>query len=1153
MKLKLISLIPVLLGLFVFFGLSFLMQNYIIKPTFSELQKNRAYEDASRVTEAIQREFYHLGNLTSDWAEWDDTYNFVQGKNPSFISTNIDWISLERGAKVNLINVYDKNGSLYFSSAFDSELGGEIYIKELSSINEKVKKIVISCINNETPEKGFLQTNNGLMMISIHPLLTTQSTGPVQGALIMGRFFNNSLMESIKDQVKVNCDFMFLNQSSFNFQEESLLKKLKPGEKKYLENKKTQQEFVYESQNDLSKSAIFLIKTPVRADIKETGLSTGRSVIVWLGIAAIISLIFVSILNFKIRDKMGKSIGYQKNKAFQIAFTAFIIIMIGTYLLYYELKNLRIKDSEVSFNSKASIQKNIIENGLKETISSMVFVKNFFEGSNFVSNDEFDNFTTNVLKNDLIKNIFWVEYKAPKIKSNQQFFAQSDYQLPLIYSNPPTNQIEKSYDFSSDRTINPIILKACDISFPLVYEDVTLLNKNKNEYLLFIPVYNIKNVITLDEKRNSFKGVLIAVIDINKVFSSALTAYSLNDLAITVYDVTTSKSPIELFSNKNSSIDISKFWKTRLTQTKTINFAGRIWQFEIEPDALYYQKLVKQNYFILFPIGFFIALLLALYLYNINTYRLQAEILVKQKTAELQESEELYRTLIELSPDSVFLVDLSGNIQTVNKKGKELLGFSQNDQILKHNFKSFIDNENLLTYEIYVEETINHRSTEMFELLLNRADHSQIPIEIGIAVWIDSQNRVKALIYTIRDISQRLNAEIERLELERKMLHTQKLESLGVMAGGIAHDFNNLLMAIIGNLDIVRPLISDNPPLSDKINKALSASKRAVDLTKQMLAYSGKGQFVIKAVNLSQLMKDNSEILKAAINKNVVFEVDLSDNIPSTKADIGQCQQIIMNLITNASEAIGDNSGKLILRTGVMSCDENYLSKSKLEIKCYPGKYVWIEVTDNGCGMDIYTMNRMFEPFYTTKFTGRGLGMSAVLGIVKAHKGAVIIDSEPGVGTVIRILFPAMTDEEEKEYIDSKPEEEPIDKKLIAEGYVLVVDDEDMVREICKDMLTILGYKVLVASDAEEAVQVYKEYPHQIMCVLMDLMMPGKDVVEGFNEIIEFDNNAKIILSSGYNEYEAMKQFNQKGLSGFIEKPYQLAKLKKIFLQLFSN
>jgi two-component system cell cycle sensor histidine kinase/response regulator CckA len=390
--------------------------------------------------------------------------------------------------------------------------------------------------------------------------------------------------------------------------------------------------------------------------------------------------------------------------------------------------------------------------------------------------------------------------------------------------------------------------------------------------------------------------------------------------------------------------------------------------------------------------------------------------------------------------------------------------------------------------------------------------------------------------------AQRLHRELElaqeeRLRLDRRLLHVQKLESMGVLAGCIAHDFNNILMAIIGNADLAMLRIDKESPALENLQRIGQAAARAADLTKQMLAYSGKGKFIVESLDLNLLLEEMRPLLEVSISRKAALRLNLRHPLPPVEADATQIHQIVMNLVINASEAIEDNSSVIDIATGCMECDRNYLKEVWLDDNISAGLYVFLEIADTGCGMDKETMARLFDPFFTTKFTGRGLGMAAVLGIVKGNKGAIRVYSEPGKGTTFKIMLPASG--------------RPVDSfsgDIAAAGWkgsgtILLVDDEENVRGIGAEMLRELGFTPITANDGLEAIGIFKRMP-DIVLVILDLTMPRMDGEQCFRELRQLDPMIKVILSSGYNEQEVTQKFAGKGLFGFIQKPYKLSALR---------
>lgn len=388
-------------------------------------------------------------------------------------------------------------------------------------------------------------------------------------------------------------------------------------------------------------------------------------------------------------------------------------------------------------------------------------------------------------------------------------------------------------------------------------------------------------------------------------------------------------------------------------------------------------------------------------------------------------------------------------------------------------------------------------------------------------------------------------AEQERLALERQMLHGQKLESLGILAGGLAHDFNNLLTAILGNLDLA---LGRLPPTSDArghVEQSIQASRRAADLARQMLAYSGKGSFVVEPTSLGEIVEENCRLFQAGSARATTFRLDVSQTLPLIEADRSQVQQVIMNLIINASEALGGRAGTITVRTGVQDRDPLWLERSRIREMSAAERFAFVEVSDTGCGMDDATQGRLFDPFFTTKATGRGLGMSAILGIVRGHGGAILVDSVVGRGSSIRVLFPALA---ETRTVAPAPVAAGATGAGAARlsGTVLVVDDEPPVRDVCRAMVESLGMQALTAANGEEAIAVFRREADHISHVILDLSMPHMDGMTAFRELSRIKQAARIILSSGYDEQDYVRHLSGGGLAGFIRKPYTISDLRAV-------
>lgn len=401
----------------------------------------------------------------------------------------------------------------------------------------------------------------------------------------------------------------------------------------------------------------------------------------------------------------------------------------------------------------------------------------------------------------------------------------------------------------------------------------------------------------------------------------------------------------------------------------------------------------------------------------------------------------------------------------------------------------------------------------------------------------------------LREINERLRIEEEQRSLEDKMLQAQKLESLGLMAGGIAHDFNNILMAVLGNVELARLEVSEDSPIYEYLCDIDKASCRAAELARQMLIYSGRGHASIQGVNLNELVVDMTSMLKVSLGKKIQLTYELEQGIPLVDGDLTQLRQVLMNLVINASEAIGKESGAIILRTGTIHYDEAMLETMWLKDDLPAGKYVFMDVVDTGCGMDEDTLKRIFDPFFTTKFTGRGLGLAAVLGIIKGHHGTIDVSSKAGSGTQFRVILPIGC-----RSLSGKMGAVPSVEKLAwkGEGLILLADDEESVRTLGCRMLEHIGFTVLAAKDGREAIQKFKEHCADIRCVLLDLTMPDLDGKETLDEIRSMEPSVKVILCSGYMEDNMMGNLADWKVSGFLQKPYKLEALLELLRNTLS-
>ncbi len=517
----------------------------------------------------------------------------------------------------------------------------------------------------------------------------------------------------------------------------------------------------------------------------------------------------------------------------------------------------------------------------------------------------------------------------------------------------------------------------------------------------------------------------------------------------------------------------------------------------------------------------------------------------------LRKSEERYRLVADNASDAIWTRDLDLELTYMSPAVERLTGYTVEEAMAMPNSQRLTPASMELMTNVFAEERERERygltdpaRTRTLEIEIMHKDGSMISTETVCRFLRDEYGNAVGVLGINRDITERKRAEKERLSLERQVQRAQKLESLGVLAGGIAHDFNNILVAVLGYAELSVEALDETHPALASVRKIEKGARRAADLTRQMLAYSGRGQFVVEALAVSTLIDDMVHLLRTSVSRKIELNLAPGRNLALIEADVAQIQQVVMNLITNASESIGDETGTITLSTGEMACEADYFAQNLAaptspEYAPPAGNYVYFEVSDTGCGMDEETKTKLFDPFFTTKFTGRGLGMAAVLGIVRGHSGAILLDTAPGKGSTFRVFFPAR----EKPSRGERKEEALRTEEPPKHGVVLVVDDEAVVCELAAEVLESHGLTVLSAPDGVEGVRVFREHVDEIGCVLLDLTMPLLDGEGCLRELRQIKDDIPVVLSSGYDEQEISSRFVGQDLAGFIQKPYQLEDL----------
>jgi signal transduction histidine kinase/ABC-type amino acid transport substrate-binding protein len=430
------------------------------------------------------------------------------------------------------------------------------------------------------------------------------------------------------------------------------------------------------------------------------------------------------------------------------------------------------------------------------------------------------------------------------------------------------------------------------------------------------------------------------------------------------------------------------------------------------------------------------------------------------------------------------------------------------------------------------------------DTLLHNQHGAPIPVS---AVYIaHCPDEVQARACYISMIARDLRAEIT---MKSRLEQSQRLESMGKLAGGVAHDFNNIMMAVLGNATLARMRFGEDSPATMYLQRIESSGKRAAELCKQMLAYSGRTHFDMKNMDLSFMVESMQGWVQSTMSSSLLIRYQLSEQPLPIRGDEAQLEQVIMNLLINAGEAIEGRQGKITIKTSIGALNDTEIGAVQGDIHIRAGNFACLTISDDGCGMNEHVANHIFDPFFTTKLSGRGLGMSTVLGVIRGHHGCIRIDSLPDHGTAVMLYFPLQTEEATLPSI--KQPSEPLSRDDF-QTTVLVVDDEDDVRETAAMMLEVFGYRTISVSGGAEAIEQYRDHGAEISIVLLDMSMPGMDGQTCFQKLREIDPQVRVLISSGHTEIEIGQLFMGQKLLGFIAKPYTPKELQRKLTELGS-
>jgi len=711
--------------------------------------------------------------------------------------------------------------------------------------------------------------------------------------------------------------------------------------------------------------------------------------------------------------------------------------------------------------------------------------------------------------------------------------------------------------------------------YPYVLQDnnsetgVPLLQKQQaftNELQLISPVTDTKHAFSPYYKGHLTGALLGAVVtewDLSQLVERALKGMPTNAQDITLEVANKPEGQDEVSNSRNQQLESFKTvyfhasrsrrgdetdMHTDIRHVVDFDFANLHWKLTFEAAPAFAHEFPIVRSWQILIIGLLITLIAAYAMTTSSRYRRIIEAKVKQRTIALRKSEEHFRSIVDGLQDVYYRTDMDGIIQLVSPSVRSL-GYDAEEVIGTNILRFYVDEQGRDKFIQALAATPKGKIYNYHLESLNK-DGTKRWISTNSQFVYDDDGNVAGIEGTLRDFT-------ESKQNQEKLQHTDRLESLGVLAGGIAHNFNNILSGMIGNASIARLDLPDDSPVVPFLDSIEDAGMDAADLCSQMLAYAGKVQYFLGAVNLNELVNSIAKLIRVSLNKKTELTFALAENLPVIEADSAQMQQLVFNLISNASESFVDEdghqvkSGEVRVSTGVMDVDAEYLKRALESEYLEPGSYVYFEVLDTGCGMSQNVMEKIFEPFFTTKFVGRGLGMSVIRGIVKSHHGLMVIGSEEGKGTIIRVCFPVS--KQVKKVSESKEisnRQETMKPQALCgkqgKGTILIVDDEDVVRDTSKMLVESLGYQTLTANDGQHGIDVFKQHQDEIVMVLLDLTMPRMNGADCFDALRAINPDIRVIISSGYAENEAIEQLSDATGVAFIQKPYSRARLAQI-------
>ena len=824
---------------------------------------------------------------------------------------------------------------------------------------------------------------------------------------------------------------------------------------------------------------------------------------------------------------------------------------------------------EAQFHAAARDRSESVVQGFQNGFDDVIVLRNFFESSDEITREEFEVFVGPILsRHPYVQAFQWLPKVAPGNRAALEAEARRAHPDFHFFNRDAAGQMIELAPGATFHAVQYVVpFRGNDVTLGFSAETLATRQETLARAIRTGALAASSRVRLIQEagdqagllvmmpvrgKDGQHLGVVQGVFRAGDMVHKAMAFLEPQGVVVRLLDTTEPGAEALLHEEPSPLPAVGHAPDGGLHLTRTFDLAGRRWTVAVIPAGGHFAMGIPWRAWAVLLAGLAFSTLLALHLrallaseadirtqVEVRTQELALEMESHRKDAQaLRESEARFRHLIEVMGEGMWVFDPAGRTTFVNRRMAEMLGFAP-VEMAGSSILDFVSTQDQAQAE---RNLVSRREgcIDQHDFRFQRKDGTELWTIVTGTPVLDETGKVLSILAIITDIT-------DRRRQEQAQLQSQKLESLGVLAGGIAHDFNNLLTAILGNISLIQLCLPKLSPAWPYLENMERTVHRATNLTRQMLAYSGKGRFTVGPLDLNQAVEEMSHLLGVSISKKVALRFQFQEGLPVLMAEASQIQQVVMNLVTNASEAIGEAEGTVSIRTGLHTYGDLDLARDFPGQPLVPGRFLSLEVTDSGQGMTPEVQSRIFEPFFTTKFTGRGLGLSAMQGILRGHGGGIRVYSEVGKGTTFKLIFPAGTGEA----ANLEPLESQDD--WTGQGTLLVVDDEEGVRIVASDLLRSMGFEVITASDGLEALEIYRLAADSIRGVLMDLTMPHLDGVETFRELRRLDPACRVVLTSGYNEQEAIQDFLGKGLAGFVQKPFLRVDLQRAIRQALED